>query len=61
MTAQIERPLWRYRTKAQRDKRDTAILELWAMGLDRREIARRFDLTPDRISQIVLSYGGGFR
>jgi hypothetical protein len=58
---QIERPPWRYRTKEERDKRDAAIMELHAMGLDRRTIARRFDLTPDRISQIVLSYGGGFR
>jgi DNA-binding NarL/FixJ family response regulator len=59
--AQTERPPWRYRTKEERDKRDAAILELWAMGLDQRTIAQRFDLTPARISQIVLSYGGGFR
>jgi len=52
---------WPWPTPELRRARDEQIMELYAMGLDRRAIARRFDLTPDRISQIVLSYGGRFR
>jgi uncharacterized protein (DUF433 family) len=55
--AQIERPPWRYRTKAQRDARDVHILELWAMGWTAEMIARKFNLTAPRINQIVASFG----
>jgi hypothetical protein len=42
---------------ADRDKRDGRILELWQMGWHRKAIAEVTGLTPQRVSQIVLSFG----
>jgi uncharacterized protein (DUF433 family) len=42
---------------ARMQARNAAILELWQLGVDRREIAESFGLTPARISQIVRSFG----
>jgi transcriptional regulator with XRE-family HTH domain len=36
-------------------------MELWQLGWSRRAIAERFDLTPQRISQIVNNFGYGWR
>jgi hypothetical protein len=44
---------WRWLTPIERAKRDGRIRELYAMGWDRREIAAVFDLTPQRVDQIV--------
>lgn len=52
---------WSTPTAEQRAERDERILELWALGETRQEIARRFDLTPERISQIVNGHGKGWR
>ena len=52
---------WPYSTPEARAKRDGRIMELWQMGLDRREIATLVDLTPQRVSQIVRSFGATFR
>lgn len=43
------------------EQRNERILELWAMGASRGEIARLVDLTPQRVSQIVNSFGCGWR
>jgi len=48
-------------SKAERDARDAHVLELWAMGYSRQEIARWVDLTPQRVSQIVNGFGKGWR
>lgn len=47
--------------KADRENRNEHVIELWAMGFDRHEIAELVDLTPQRISQIVNSFGAGWR
>jgi hypothetical protein len=47
-------------TRAEQEKRNEHIMELWAMGYDRQYIAKIVDLTPARISQIVNSFGCGF-
>jgi hypothetical protein len=45
---------WLHPTAAERDQRDAHILELWSMGLNRREIATLLvDLSPQRVSQIL--------
>ena len=48
---------WRYSTPEAREKRDAAIMEKWAMGWDHRDLAWEFDLTPQRIGQIINSFG----
>jgi hypothetical protein len=46
---------WRWLTPTERAKRDGRIRELWAMGWTRQELADEFDLTPQRVDQIVRS------
>lgn len=46
---------------AEVEQRNERILELWALGASRAVIAREVDLTPQRISQIVNSFGCGWR
>lgn len=52
---------WRWLTPAEREERNAWIMELWAMGLSREDIAERVDLTVQRVSQIVNSFGAGWR
>lgn len=54
---------WHPRPETRRrfEDRNTQILEWWAMGKDRRWIAAQVDLTPQRVSQIVNSFGSGWR
>ena len=52
---------WAYRTAESRKARDARIMEWWALGLSPREIAAEVDLTPQRVSQIVNSFGAGWR
>lgn len=47
---------WGGQTKADLERRDDHVHELWAMGFTRDEIALVVDLTPSRISQIVRSF-----
>lgn len=47
------RPGWHWLTPSQREARDEHIRELWAMGRTRRELAEEFNVTPQRIDQIV--------
>lgn len=49
----IEQGSWRWKPREERDRRDAHIRELYAMGYTRHELAERFDLTPQRISQII--------
>ena len=49
---------WLHPTAVDRDNRDAHILELWSMGLGRREIATLVDLTPQRVSQILARLRG---
>jgi hypothetical protein len=44
---------WRWLTPVERAKRDGRLRELWAMGWTRQELADEFDLTPQRVDQIV--------
>jgi hypothetical protein len=44
---------WTWTSPSEREKRDGRIRELYAMGHSRRELADIFDLTPQRIDQIV--------
>ena len=44
---------WRWLTPIERAKRDGRIRELYAMGWTRQELADEFDLTPQRVDQIV--------
>jgi hypothetical protein len=48
-------------TAAEQAARNEHILELWAMGYGRKAIAAIVDLTPQRVSQIVNSWGYGWR
>jgi DNA-binding CsgD family transcriptional regulator len=52
---------WRWLTPEEREKRNEHILELWAMGYSRIEIAEKMDITAQRVSQIVNSFGAGWR
>ena len=44
---------WRWLTATERAKRDGRIRELYAMGWNRQELADEFDLTRQRVDQIV--------
>jgi Mor family transcriptional regulator len=44
---------WTWLKPTEREKRDGHIRELWATGWNRRELANEFDLTPQRVDQIV--------
>jgi hypothetical protein len=48
---------WTWTDPATRQARNVAILELWAMGFSRQEIAEQYDLTPVRIGQIINDFG----
>jgi hypothetical protein len=48
---------WRWLTPEQREKRNAEVMELWAFGYSRQQIARIVDLTPQRVGQIVSSFG----
>jgi hypothetical protein len=48
---------WTWLSPEEREKRNQHVLELWQMGYSRQEIAGRVDVTPQRVSQIVLSFG----
>jgi hypothetical protein len=48
-------------TAAEIAARNARIMELYAMGFGRRAIAKAVDLTPARVSQIVNSFGYGWR
>lgn len=43
------------------EARRAHVMELYALGYDRKEIAERVDITPQRVSQIVNSFGYGWR
>ena len=45
--------MWTWLKPTEREKRDGHIRELWAMGWTRQELADEFDLTPQRVDQIV--------
>lgn len=45
--------IWYWLPPPAREARDEHIRELWAMGRSRRSLADEFDLTPQRIDQIV--------
>lgn len=44
---------WTWLKPTEREKRDGHIRELYAIGKDRRELAELFDVTPQRVDQIV--------
>lgn len=44
---------WHWLPPPKREARDEAIREKYAMGWTRHELAEEFDLTPQRIDQIV--------
>jgi hypothetical protein len=44
---------WRWLPPDERARRDAAIRELWAMGRSYGEIGEMFDLTKQRVFQIV--------
>lgn len=44
---------WTWLTPIERAKRDGRIRELYAMGWARQELADEFDVTPQRVDQIV--------
>jgi hypothetical protein len=48
-------------TRAEQEKRNEHIFELYDMGHDRQYIADRVGLTPQRISQILNDRGYGYR
>jgi len=48
-------------TAAEQAARNAHIMELYAMGYGRKAIATIVDLTPARVSQIVNSFGYGWR
>jgi hypothetical protein len=48
---------WTWTSPEDREARNVQIMEWWELGVSREEIARRVDLTPARISQIVHSFG----
>ncbi len=56
-----DRLVWGSVTKADIEGRNAHVMELYAMGWSRRELADRFMLTPQRISQIVNDFGYTFR
>jgi hypothetical protein len=58
--ADLEKSEFRWSRHVDRPKRDAHIMELWALGLTREEIGERVDLTPQRVSQIVHSFGVGW-
>jgi uncharacterized protein (DUF433 family) len=39
------------------EARNTSILEKWQLGWTRGEIALYYNITPQRVSQIILSFG----
>jgi hypothetical protein len=48
-------------TPDQIKARNEHIFELYQMGYDRQHIAEVVDLTPQRVSQIINSFGYGWR
>ena len=46
---------WRWLTADEREKRKVAIWELWDMGYPAAEIAARYDLSVQRVRQIIYS------
>jgi len=58
---QHNKSVYRWSRVKDRIKRDEHIMELWAMGESREEIAEQVDLSPQRVSQIVNGFGAGWR
>jgi Mor family transcriptional regulator len=52
---------WTWTDPATRQARNEHIIELWQLGYSRRDIARHYDISPARVSQIVNSFGCGWR
>ena len=52
---------WRWLSPDERAERNEWIMELWAMGETREQIAEKVDLTPQRVSQVVNGFGAGWR
>ena len=48
---------WTWTSPSEREARNVAIYELWQLGWSRQRIAERYDLSPQRISQIVSEFG----
>lgn len=59
--AQHAKSVYRWSRVKDRAARNERIMELWEMGVPREEIAEKVDLTPQRVSQIVNSFGAGWR
>ena len=57
----IERGIYQWSDARKRAERDGHIMELWEMGYSREDIAEKVDLTVQRVSQIVNSFGAGWR
>jgi hypothetical protein len=57
---QHNKSVYRWNRVKDRVARDEHIMELWEMGKPREEIAELMDLSPQRISQIVNSFGAGW-
>jgi DNA-binding NarL/FixJ family response regulator len=58
---QHNKSVYRWSRVKDRIARDEHIMELWAMGESREEIAEQVDLSPQRVSQIVNGFGAGWR
>ena len=52
---------WTWTSPEERKARNVQIMEWWELGVPRDEIARRVDVTPSRVSQIVSDFGCTFR
>jgi Mor family transcriptional regulator len=44
---------WRWLRPTERDKRNESIREKWQLGWSAKDIAERYDITPQRVHQIV--------
>lgn len=44
---------WTWTSPSERAKRDAHIRELYAMGISKKEIAEQYDLTVQRVHQII--------
>ena len=58
---QIEPERWRWLSPQEKEKRAAGIMEKWEMGWSREAIAKHYDLSRQRVSQIVNSFGAGWR
>ena len=57
----IERGIYRWSDERKRAERNVGIMERWDLGWSREEIAAYYDITPQRVSQIVRKFGYGWR